>query len=109
MISSRLRPKWLASQPVIRPSLVTLASHPGIAVVQPVIHPDDVRRFEDAAAGLEVLVPVLGGPYGVTLQNGELRLNVSADGMVVTYHDHRFPVDPATWPVVFVSRSGVPR
>src|SRR5437899_225029 len=51
----------LASQPVIRPSLVTLASHPGIAVVQPVIHPDDVRRFEDAAAGLEVLAPVFGG------------------------------------------------
>src|SRR5215470_6137083 len=51
----------LASQPVIRPSLATLASHPEIAVVQPVIHPDDVQRFEDAAVGLEVLPPVFGG------------------------------------------------
>jgi 2-C-methyl-D-erythritol 4-phosphate cytidylyltransferase / 2-C-methyl-D-erythritol 2,4-cyclodiphosphate synthase len=54
---------------VIRPSLAALATHPGIAAVQPVIHPDDVRRFEDAAKGLnlglelgpKVLPPVFGG------------------------------------------------
>jgi len=59
----------LANEPVIRPSLATLATHPGISVVQPVIHPDDVRRFEDAANGLnlglntelKVLPPVFGG------------------------------------------------
>jgi len=51
----------LASQPVIRPSLVALAGHPEIAVVQPVIHRDDVQRFEDAAMGLKVLPAVFGG------------------------------------------------
>jgi 2-C-methyl-D-erythritol 4-phosphate cytidylyltransferase/2-C-methyl-D-erythritol 2,4-cyclodiphosphate synthase len=59
----------LANEPVIRPSLAALATHPGISVVQPVIHPDDVRRFEDAAIGLKlgpnlglkVLPPVFGG------------------------------------------------
>jgi 2-C-methyl-D-erythritol 4-phosphate cytidylyltransferase/2-C-methyl-D-erythritol 2,4-cyclodiphosphate synthase len=51
----------LASEPVIRPSLAALAHHPGIAVVQPVIHPDDVLRFKDAAFGLEILPPVFGG------------------------------------------------
>src|SRR5215475_8167833 len=51
----------LARQPVIRPSLAALASHPGIAAVQPVIHPEDVNRFEDAASGLKLLPPVFGG------------------------------------------------
>src|SRR5215467_715316 len=59
----------VANEPVIRPSLAALASHPGIRAVQPVIHPDDVRRFEDAAKGLDlrrdlglkVLPPVFGG------------------------------------------------
>jgi 2-C-methyl-D-erythritol 4-phosphate cytidylyltransferase/2-C-methyl-D-erythritol 2,4-cyclodiphosphate synthase len=59
----------LANEPVIRPSLAALATHPGISVVQPVIHRDDVRRFEDAAKGLnlgvdwgrKVLPPVFGG------------------------------------------------
>jgi 2-C-methyl-D-erythritol 4-phosphate cytidylyltransferase / 2-C-methyl-D-erythritol 2,4-cyclodiphosphate synthase len=59
----------VANEPVIRPSLAALATHPGIAAVQPVIHPDDVGRFEDAAKGLnlglkmglKVLPPVFGG------------------------------------------------
>src|SRR5262245_55485149 len=51
----------LGSQPVIRPSLAMLANHPEIALVQPVIHSDDVDRFEDAAAGLQLLPPVFGG------------------------------------------------
>src|SRR5215831_4279189 len=51
----------VANKPVIRPSLAALATHPGIAMVQPVIHPDDVGRFADAAAGLKILPPVFGG------------------------------------------------
>src|SRR4051812_37433384 len=53
--------RLLARQPVIRPSLATLANHPEIALVQPVIHSDDAGRFEDAAAGLKLLPPVFGG------------------------------------------------
>jgi 2-C-methyl-D-erythritol 4-phosphate cytidylyltransferase/2-C-methyl-D-erythritol 2,4-cyclodiphosphate synthase len=51
----------LSGEPVIRASLKTLAVHPGIALVQPVIHPDDVGLFEAAAHGLDVLPPVFGG------------------------------------------------
>ncbi len=51
----------VANQPVIRPSLAAFALHPEISAVQPVIHLDDVRRFEDAATGLKVLPPVFGG------------------------------------------------
>jgi len=51
----------VANQPVIRPSLAAFALHPEISAVQPVIHPDDVHRFEDAAVGLNVMPPVFGG------------------------------------------------
>jgi 2-C-methyl-D-erythritol 4-phosphate cytidylyltransferase/2-C-methyl-D-erythritol 2,4-cyclodiphosphate synthase len=51
----------VASQPVIRPSLTLLAEHPGVSVVQPVIHPDDAPLFAAASAGLALLPPVFGG------------------------------------------------
>ncbi|MEA3068287.1 MAG: 2-C-methyl-D-erythritol 4-phosphate cytidylyltransferase [Sphingomonadales bacterium] len=51
----------IGGEPVIRSSLKGLAGHPGIAMVQPVIHPDDTALFRAAAAGLDVLEPVFGG------------------------------------------------
>jgi 2-C-methyl-D-erythritol 4-phosphate cytidylyltransferase/2-C-methyl-D-erythritol 2,4-cyclodiphosphate synthase len=51
----------IGGEPVIRSSLKGLAGHPGIAMVQPVIHPDDADLFRAAAAGLDVLEPVFGG------------------------------------------------
>jgi 2-C-methyl-D-erythritol 4-phosphate cytidylyltransferase/2-C-methyl-D-erythritol 2,4-cyclodiphosphate synthase len=51
----------IGGEPVIRSSLKGLAGHPGIAMVQPVIHPDDAALFRGAAAGLDVLEPVFGG------------------------------------------------
>jgi len=51
----------VGGEPVIRASLKGLAGHPGIAMVQPVIHPDDCDLFRAAAAGLDVLEPVFGG------------------------------------------------
>src|ERR1700752_4469932 len=51
----------LAGEPVIRTSLRLFAHHPEVAMVQPVIHPDDGARFGAAAADLKLLVPVVGG------------------------------------------------
>ena len=51
----------LAGEPVIRTSLRLFALHPKVALVQPVIHPDDGARFGAAAAGLKLLAPVFGG------------------------------------------------
>jgi 2-C-methyl-D-erythritol 4-phosphate cytidylyltransferase/2-C-methyl-D-erythritol 2,4-cyclodiphosphate synthase len=51
----------IGGESVIRSSLKGLAGHPGIAMVQPVIHPDDTDLFRAAAAGLDVLQPVFGG------------------------------------------------
>jgi (1->4)-alpha-D-glucan 1-alpha-D-glucosylmutase len=43
-----------------------------------------------------ILVPVLGAPYGVVLENGELRLTFEPDrgSFAVRYFEHRFPIDP---------------
>jgi 2-C-methyl-D-erythritol 4-phosphate cytidylyltransferase/2-C-methyl-D-erythritol 2,4-cyclodiphosphate synthase len=51
----------LAGEPVIRASLKMLAQHPGVALVQPVIHRDDVALFEAASEGLGLLLPAFGG------------------------------------------------
>ena len=51
----------IGGEPVIRASLKALAGHPGIAMVQPVIHSDDRALFGAAAAGLGLLEPAMGG------------------------------------------------
>ena len=48
-------------EPVIRPSLNAFLQHRQVAMVQPVIHPDDAVLFAAAAAGLDVLPAVHGG------------------------------------------------
>jgi 2-C-methyl-D-erythritol 4-phosphate cytidylyltransferase/2-C-methyl-D-erythritol 2,4-cyclodiphosphate synthase len=53
--------RTVGDRPVIRPSLATLATHPQIGAVQPVIHLDDKGLFEAASAGLSLLPPVAGG------------------------------------------------
>jgi (1->4)-alpha-D-glucan 1-alpha-D-glucosylmutase len=50
----------------------------------------------------KVLVPVLGDPYGVVLENGEIELRFEPQwgSFAVFYHEHRFPLDPRTYPRV---------
>ena len=83
--------RMLASQPVIRPSLAALASHPGIAVVQPVIHSDDVERFEDAAAGLNILPAVFGGATRQTSVRAGLEALTAHKPELVLVHDAARP------------------
>ena len=53
----------------------------------------------DPALAGKVLLPILGDQYGVVLERGELRLAFDAARGYFTleYHDHRMPVDPATY------------
>jgi 2-C-methyl-D-erythritol 4-phosphate cytidylyltransferase/2-C-methyl-D-erythritol 2,4-cyclodiphosphate synthase len=51
----------LAGRSVLAHGLAALARHPAIAGVRAVIHGDDRARYEAAAAGLDVLDPVVGG------------------------------------------------
>jgi (1->4)-alpha-D-glucan 1-alpha-D-glucosylmutase len=48
----------------------------------------------------KVLVPVLGDPYGVVLERGELELRFESElgSFAMFYHEHRFPLDPRTYP-----------
>lgn len=50
----------------------------------------------------KVLVPVLGDHYGAVLERGELvlRFDSSLGEFSVMYYQHRFPLDPATYPAI---------
>lgn len=52
----------------------------------------------------KVLVPVLGDPYAEVLEAGELRLELRNGALLISYHDHRFPLDPATYGAVLADR-----
>ena len=51
----------LAGRPVLRHSLGAFASHPAIASVRVVIHPDDRPLYDAAAQGLSLEEPIIGG------------------------------------------------
>jgi (1->4)-alpha-D-glucan 1-alpha-D-glucosylmutase len=53
----------------------------------------------------KVLIPVLGDQYGLVLEGGELALRFHADTgeLCVYYYDHRFPLNPRTYPTVLES------
>jgi 2-C-methyl-D-erythritol 4-phosphate cytidylyltransferase/2-C-methyl-D-erythritol 2,4-cyclodiphosphate synthase len=53
--------RQILGEPVIRPSLATLARHGAISAVQPVIHPDDTALYRPATEGLALLPAVHGG------------------------------------------------
>jgi len=61
----------------------------------------DWHPVKDALRG-KVLLPLLGDHYGTVLENGELRLEYAgARGeFSVRYHEHRFPIDPASYPMI---------
>ncbi len=49
-----------------------------------------------------LLLPVLGAPYGQVLAKGELKLAFDTDhgSLAVRYHQHLFPLDPRSYPLV---------
>src|SRR5882757_4614696 len=59
----------ILGEPVIRPSLATLARHAGVSAVQPVIHPEDAELYRPAIAGLDLLPPV----HGAASRQGSVR------------------------------------
>ena len=50
----------------------------------------------------KVLLPLLGDHYGTILERGELRLDFDAvrGEFSIFYHQHRLPIDPATYPSI---------
>ena len=49
----------------------------------------------------KVLLPVLGTSYGEELEQGHLQLEFDNGSFFVAYYDKRFPLDPASYPLVF--------
>ena len=48
----------------------------------------------------KVLLPVLGRPYGETLESKEIRLGFDADGFFFSYYDKRLPVTPQSYQLI---------
>lgn len=44
--------------------------------------------------------PVLGGPFGVSLEAGELQLKLIDHDVVLTYYDNSFPLAPHSYPQI---------
>lgn len=54
----------------------------------------------------KILVPVLGEPYGTALEQAKLTLTVDFQNgsFSIFYYDHRFPLDPCTYPIILGRR-----
>src|SRR5262249_902097 len=48
----------------------------------------------------KVLLPILGGQYGRTLESGQLKLAYSGGSFVITYYETVLPVAPGTYGIV---------
>jgi 2-C-methyl-D-erythritol 4-phosphate cytidylyltransferase/2-C-methyl-D-erythritol 2,4-cyclodiphosphate synthase len=83
--------RHLAGEPVIRTSLRLFAHHPEVAMVQPVIHPDDGARFGSAAGGLKLLAPVFGGTTRQASVRAGLEALAPSEPDLVLIHDAARP------------------
>ncbi|MEW6386209.1 MAG: malto-oligosyltrehalose synthase [Thermodesulfobacteriota bacterium] len=52
----------------------------------------------------KVLQPILGAPFGQVLENQELRLSLAEEGFSLHYYEHKFPLDPKTYPSILTHR-----
>ena len=62
-------------------------------------------RPPNTALHRKLLVPVLGDSYGHVLDSGDIRLvfDAATGVLALQYHEHRFPLDPGTYPGVLRS------
>ncbi|MEZ5786121.1 MAG: bifunctional 2-C-methyl-D-erythritol 4-phosphate cytidylyltransferase/2-C-methyl-D-erythritol 2,4-cyclodiphosphate synthase [Xanthobacteraceae bacterium] len=84
--------RTIGGVPAIRKSLTAFSAHPEIATVQPVIHPDDLQLFFDAAKNLGLRDPV---PGGVTRQASVLcglEALAASEPEIVLVHDAARPL-----------------
>ncbi|HEV2720658.1 MAG TPA: malto-oligosyltrehalose synthase [Thermoanaerobaculia bacterium] len=56
--------------------------------------------FKRAETPEKVLLPILGRPYGDTLESQEIRLGFDADGFYFIYYDRRLPLAPSSYRIV---------
>lgn len=84
--------RQLGGQSVLRRTLGCFVSHPGVARVYTVIHPDDADDFRAASAGLTVEAPVDGGiTRQESVRNGLEHISREAAPAFVLIHDGARP------------------
>ena len=59
-----------------------------------------VHYFDIDWRGNKLLLPILGRPYGETLESGEIQLGYDADGFFFSYFDKRLPLSPFSYHLV---------
>src|SRR5258706_8914896 len=59
-----------------------------------------IHYFDIDWRGHRVLLPILGRPYGETLESQELALHLDADGFFFSYYDKRLPLAPGSYTIV---------
>jgi 2-C-methyl-D-erythritol 4-phosphate cytidylyltransferase / 2-C-methyl-D-erythritol 2,4-cyclodiphosphate synthase len=87
--------KVMGGSPMVRESLRVFATHPGVDLVLPVIHPDDGARFAAAAAGLDVASPVHGGATRQGSVHAGLEALTAQAPSIVLVHDAARPFTSA--------------
>src|SRR5262245_47488874 len=75
----------------IERSLAILSGHQEIAVVQPVIHPDDQDSFQRSTAALRLLTPVFGGATRQDSVRAGLEALAAHQPDIVLIHDAARP------------------
>ncbi len=51
-----------------------------------------------------VLLPILGKPFGQTLEDQELKLSLEEEGFRINFYDYHFPLDPNTYSDILTYR-----
>lgn len=85
----------LNGKPILRHNLSKFVAHPEVHVVATVIHPDDRALYDQAAAGLSVIEPILGGASRQeSVCNGlEALVNIQPDVVLIQDAARPFPKD----------------
>jgi len=83
--------RQVLGEPAIRSSLIVLAGHASISLVQPVIHPDDAALFRAASGGLALLPAVPGGASRQASVRAGLEAVQSHHPELVLVHDAARP------------------
>src|SRR6516162_1390019 len=81
----------IGGKTVIFRAMEAFCAHPGVAAVQPVLHPDDFQMFNDAVAGLAYQPPTNGGATRQASVLAGLEALASQKPDIVLIHDAARP------------------
>ena len=81
----------IGGQTVIFRAMQPFCTHPGVSVVQPVLHPDDASTFTAACAGLRHQPPANGGATRQASVHAGLEALTSEKPDIVLIHDAARP------------------